>query len=392
MLFTLEALEAKHGDCLILHYGPADAPRFILIDGGPSGVYKTRLGPRLAALKGRWHPEQALPLRMLMVSHIDDDHIQGVLDLTSMLVECREDGRPLPYQIRAVWHNGFDDILGNKDDELFASLSASVRPAAAGGTLPPDLALSRPAAMVVASIGQGRSLRDHVTRLGISLNPPSRGLVMAPGTGPKATSWGDGLRLTVLGPRQERIEALHREWEREIKKRGWASDAEGRALAASYTDNSVFNLSSLIVLAEMGDRRMLLPGDARGDDILAGLQSAKLLRSGTCHLDLLKLPHHGSNRNVETDFFRQVTADRYVISANGEYGNPEDETLQMISEARGKADFTLSLTNRDGKNDLGKRLRDFFAAEKSRGRKYRVVFRKATAPSLKVDLLDPVGY
>ena len=137
---------------------------------------------------------------------------------------------------------------------------------------------------------------------------------------------------------------------------------------------------------------MLLPGDARGDDILAGLQSAKLLRSGTCHLDLLKLPHHGSNRNVETDFFRQVTADRYVISANGEYGNPEDDTLQMISEARGKADFTLSLTNRDGKNDLGKRLRDFFAAEKSRGRKYRVVFRKATAPSLKVDLLDPVGY
>ena len=33
-LFTLEAVRAKHGDSLILHYGPEDAPRFILIDGG----------------------------------------------------------------------------------------------------------------------------------------------------------------------------------------------------------------------------------------------------------------------------------------------------------------------------------------------------------------------
>jgi hypothetical protein len=215
---------------------------------------------------------------------------------------------------------------------------------------------------------------------------------MAPRTGRKTVEWGDGLRLTALGPNQDRIQALHADWEREIKRRGWATDQEGRALAAAYVDTSVYNLSSLIVLAELNGKRMLLTGDARGDDILGGLGAAGLLKTGRVHVDLLKLPHHGSDRNVETDFFRRVTADHYVVSGNGEHGNPEIATLQMISEARGKADFTLHLTNRDGENNLGNRLRDFFTAEKDKGKKYTVEFRKEKALSLRVDLLDPVRY
>ena len=33
-IFTLEALQAKHGDALLLHYGDAASPRLIVIDGG----------------------------------------------------------------------------------------------------------------------------------------------------------------------------------------------------------------------------------------------------------------------------------------------------------------------------------------------------------------------
>lgn len=36
MLFSLDVLRARKGDCLMLHYGPEDDPRLILIDGGPS--------------------------------------------------------------------------------------------------------------------------------------------------------------------------------------------------------------------------------------------------------------------------------------------------------------------------------------------------------------------
>ena len=81
MIFTLEALRAAQGDSLLLHYGPKNAPLLAVIDGGPSGVYKRWLRPRLEALRASRSPDAPLPLKLLAVSHIDGDHIQGVLDL-----------------------------------------------------------------------------------------------------------------------------------------------------------------------------------------------------------------------------------------------------------------------------------------------------------------------
>ena len=105
------------------------------------------------------------------------------------------------------------------------------------------------------------------------------------------------------------------------------------------------NLSSIVVLAEAGGKRMLLTGDARGDKILRGWSwSACSRRAATLHVDLLKVPHHGSANNLETGFFERMTADHYVFSGNGEHGNPERETLEMLFEARGDEPFTIHLT------------------------------------------------
>ena len=102
-----------------------------------------------------------------------------------------------------------------------------------------------------------------------------------------------------------------------------------------------------MVVASLGNRRMLLTGDARGDFILDELRALDLLRNDTIHVDLLKVPHHGSERNVREDFFRQVTADHYVISADGRHGNPDVRMLQMLTRARGDAEVTRS-TSRTG--------------------------------------------
>lgn len=47
---------------------------------------------------------------------------------------------------------------------------------------------------------------------------------------------------------------------------------------------------------------------------------------------------------MEPVFFERIIADHYVFSGNGEHGNPDRETLQMLSEARGSAKFTVYLT------------------------------------------------
>lgn len=58
-----------------------------------------------------------------------------------------------------------------------------------------------------------------------------------------------------------------------------------------------------------------------------------------------RVPHHGSDNNMETSFFERVTAGHYVFSGNGDHGNPERVTLQMLLDERGVAeDYTIHQT------------------------------------------------
>jgi len=382
MLFTLEALHAKHGDSLLLHYGKPNAPKLIVIDGGPAGVYKASLSPRLAELKESRSPNGPLSIRMLMVSHLDDDHVNGVLAFLDDLVEKQNDNEELPYDILTVWNNTFDDIVGNETQELIKALSAAIDAHISGKAASVDIPLSREGTALAASVTQGRDVRNNAKLLALGMNDPFDGLVATPAKGKKSVTLGDGLKFTVLGPVKERVEKLQEEWNEVLKKKGLATDKNGKSLAAAFVDESVFNLSSIVVLAEAGKKRMLLTGDARGDDVMNTLKSSGLMKAGKIHVLLLKLPHHGSDRNVATEFFRSITADHYVVSADGRFGNPEISTLQMISEARGKDKFTIHLTNRE------KRLDKFFAAEKKKGKKYSVVYRDPKELSLWVDLGD----
>jgi hypothetical protein len=90
---------------------------------------------------------------------------------------------------------------------------------------------------------------------------------------------------------------------------------------------------------------MLLTGDANGKFVLSGLEAAGLLEEGgSMHVDVLKLPHHGSIRNVDVPFFERIRADHYVASADGSFGNPDPPTLQMIADVRQGDDYTIHLT------------------------------------------------
>jgi hypothetical protein len=344
MLFTLEALQAKHGDSLLLHYGDPASPKLIIIDGGPNRVYEPTLRPRLEEIRGALPPGSDLPIRMLMVSHIDDDHINGVLDMTEELAEAHEDEEQLIYRIETLWHNAFDDVIGANSAALLSSGQAEVGAASLEDVTASVGGLSAEAAAVVASVRQGRRLRDAAVVLGLSVNQPGGGLITAKGDASDFVDLGDGLEFRILGPRQEQVDALQRKWDRELDRLGLAVVEAGDAGAAEMLDRSAYNLASLVVLASADGKTMLLTGDARGDHILASVRDAGLLVDDKLHVNVLKLPHHGSDRNVDTDFFRTITADHYVISGDGKHGNPEVATFEMIFTARGNDPFTLHLT------------------------------------------------
>lgn len=380
-MFTLEVLDATHGDALLLHHGNTKSPDLIVIDGGPPAVYDLRLKDRLEAIREQRSPDKPLPIQLLMISHIDDDHIGGVLAMFRDMEQQLATG--LPYAIRSIWHNSFNDLTGA--GAVPAALQTAAL-ASAGGNPPPGFTnMEQGPALVLASVGQGQQVRDLAKKLGIKNVEFGKELVALPKSGVTRKTFGK-LTLTILGPLENRVEKLRKEWAKAVAKQD--AKAAAKLAATDKLDHSPFNLASIVVLAEADGKRLLLTGDARCDDILAGLEAADLLDDdGKIEVDVLKLPHHGSVRNANREFFDRVRAKEYVVSADGRHDNPDLETFEHLTASRGQDPYKVHVTNEMHVKTGGINPSCAFLKKEAKSAKFKVVFRKPSEPSLSV----PIG-
>jgi hypothetical protein len=424
--FTLEALPARHGDCLLLHFGSESDPRLVVIDGGPRSVWTNALQPRLAALAADPRRPAGGAIDLMMVSHIDDDHIQGIVEFLAAWIAADEDEREWPFPVAGLWHNSFERVAGADPSKVTASVLASANAPAL-----PDVDFealvedeedeaeaqrivdnARAIVHVLAGVAQGARVRNDSKRLDITRNSGFDGLVR-PGAGPQVPyDVGSGLTFHVAGPLPRQLAAL---------QEAFADQLPPLKTLAAYEDRSVANLSSIVVLARFGEKTMLLTGDARGDYLLEGLAAEGLLTDGKLHVDILKLQHHGSDRNARQDFFEQVTAHHYVASADGLHGNPDRETFRMLIDARGPdACYSIHLTNsvasidtmrekewEEGRHRAIERnkkkipkpwnaaedaIAELIADRQRAGYRFQLVEPTAERPWPKIDLMDPVPF
>lgn len=329
-MFKLHAVQAKEGDALLLEYGAPAEPHFILVDGGPSGTYRDHLRGALEGIARR-------ELELVILSHVDNDHAVGLVDLFSELFEQQVNEKPLLIKPKALWHNAFSQTLSHEVQERLANALASA----------PNQAALQATQAVLAGVNAGSKLRGLATSLDVSVNP-------AFGKNPvrletqEAPFQSENLTLTVVGPTERNLARLKKDWEKWLDKNE-EKIATGEVETLALSDTSIPNLSSIVVVARADDRTVLLTGDARGDFIVEGLRTSGYPADadGRFHFDCLKVQHHGSDRNSDLEFFEQVTADHYLISADGKHGNPEPETLEWILQAARKQQrrFTLHVTN-----------------------------------------------
>lgn len=316
----LWVVQATFGDCLVVEGRAGGRTRRILVDGGPGGTYQAALRPVLIDIgKARGRIDAAV------LSHIDNDHVLGLLDLFEELRHPPAGGAAVPLPpIDRLWHNSFARAVGGADIE--PKVRAVLREGGRLGAAMPSVA------GVLRGVGEGDALRAAALALGIPLDAGFPGGQVLVGQGSPTVL--DPLRVTVVGPSRSILDRLRTQWLGWLKRhrrQGVAPDAV-RATAIAL-DQSVPNLSSIVLLVELGERSILLTGDARADQVLDGMHEADTLDGdGRRHVSVLKVPHHGSVRNITADFLRAVTADSYVISADGRYGNPDVEALALIVE------------------------------------------------------------
>jgi beta-lactamase superfamily II metal-dependent hydrolase len=316
-MMKLHVIQARFGDCLLLEYGEGSNHAFMLIDGGPSHNYDEQLKPALLQLLNGHNS-----LHDIVVSHVDNDHIVGVLDLLTALQKEQDKGGTPFLSVGQLWFNTFGNTIGTQDIEK--RMGDINKVAAVNGVQ------MQAASVALNGIKEGSRVLLRTKNLNIPVNADAPGgFYLAAKNNPVINR--SNLAITVIGPTAANLKKLQEEWE------AWVKKNEQQIAAGKYTrevaanlDRSVPNLSSIVILVKGEGRSILLTGDCRSDHLQQGLIETGLSADGRFHVNILKVPHHGSMRNASKTFYEQVTADTYIISADGTNGNPDTDTLSWI--------------------------------------------------------------
>lgn len=316
-MFNIELLPAAHGDAIWIEYGTPSHPHRIVIDGGPAPTYEKGLRQRILAL-----PEPKRRLEMMIVTHIDADHIDGSLILLQELEALKVD-------IDELWFNGWTQIAdADKAPASYAPLQGEFL----GGLIQVNDEL--------------RSLWNKQFNGDAVVIPDEDA-----GELPELQLAGDAT-LTLLGPTQAELRRLRARWKAAIRdfSPGDAREALNRlderreyrpppppAAFAAPTfgdDRSPANGASIACVLEHGDVSVLLTGDAHARSLATSLERLAKQKSLTkLHFDAVKVPHHGSMSNVSHDWLRWIDCKRWLISTNGAvFHHPDVQTAQLIAK------------------------------------------------------------
>lgn len=325
-MYTIEMLPAYLGDSLWIEYGDPDRPGRILIDGGLSGTSEVieRKIRAIAEREGRCH------LELLVVTHIDGDHIEGMVKLLG-----RSD---LPLEVDDVWFNGrkhMPDPEGEDEEEFLGARQAEFM------------------SVLIDHVGMPwNDWRDGRT---IYVPPESRGEL------PTHTLPG-GMELTLVSPRYEELLELSRDWEKELEKAGLDQATEEQLLKALLADrklapededeflsaktmdvnrllaekvdgdHSKANGASIAFVAEFEGASCLLTGDGWSPVLAAGVERlARHRESSKVPVTALKVPHHGSKNNLDDELLERLDTHRFLISTDGSrFRHPDREAIARI--------------------------------------------------------------
>lgn len=332
-MFSIKMLPARFGDSFWLTYKKSgdETERRVLIDGGTAGT-RNDIHTLIRAL-----PENDRRIDLVVVTHIDNDHIAGVLTMLQR--------KEVAVEIGDIWFNGRkhlpSDLLGSKQGE---QLSEAIE----DGELLWNQAFG----------GEAAVLPDDGSLPAVNL----------PG----------GMKLTLISPTKDALKDLADVWDDELRRAGLLltgpklmdqdeKEAEGdddggdflstevpdvEALADTKFegDRSEANGSSIAFLAEFEGRRVLFGADAHVPQMLKAFE--RLSPSERLELDLFKVSHHGSQGTTSLELIEKLNCSRYAITTSGSnFGHPDQEAVARILKAGGN-NLELIFNYRSSHNEV----------------------------------------
>jgi metal-dependent hydrolase (beta-lactamase superfamily II) len=169
----------------------------ILTDGGPYQTFQNHLKPTLQKLPSNGK------IDLVVLSHIDNDHIIGLLDLLNEIKSNRENRTKELIKISNIWHNSFKHLLQlpDKPMQLHENIFEKQKLTGKNSTLE---------SLIMKAFQQGADLTDLSKLLKIPVNQGFGEVIKVEG---KVLSTRlKNIDIRIFGPTKKNLEKLQKEW------------------------------------------------------------------------------------------------------------------------------------------------------------------------------------
>lgn len=310
---TIQFLHASHGDCIFLRHEKDGKVFNLLIDGGPAETFGQLNGyakPLRLLLEELKENEELIDLAV--ITHVDDDHIGGVLAAMSF-------DDYLPSLVKEFWFNSFglisSAIKQNSDSKNEVA-----------GITGND---------TKTSITQGVTLEEKLNKLNWYKQAIHNEL-------PPITR--SGLEFTILSPSIKTLRRLGKAWEHEYPpadKETAKAESDHKFPFSHFlnedifkSDRSIPNGSSIAFILKIDDLKILLLADSYASTIERKLKSLGYSPAKPFECNIVKISHHGSKGNTSQKLLSLIASKKYVISTDGSiFGHPDKRTIARIISA-----------------------------------------------------------
>ena len=305
-MIQIEFLPASNGDSIFLSI---KNEKFILIDGGFAQTYSKHIKKKLALLN---HQDKFLDL--LVITHIDNDHINGILKLF---------GDEYIHLVKNVWFNS-GEILSN----YFTTKEKHQKI---------DIIATQKNSEIIG-VKNGIKLENILNKLNVANIKPIQTL--------QTYIIDKYISFIVLSPDGNKLSLLNKEWnkilEEELKKdtsisiganlNDYDKTIEELINIRFDPDNSIANGSSIAFIFQYSSLSFLFLADAHIDVIVKSLKDLEYSSMNPLKVKFVKLSHHGSKKNLTEEFLSLIDTDTYIISTKGSpiHNHPNKETLAKI--------------------------------------------------------------
>lgn len=321
----------------MIAYGENPNKKYILIDAGRAWTYEN-------ALKQYLTDNGITKIELLVITHVDRDHIDGMLRLIR--------DPDLNLQVRNVWFNTWDHLHGLKIEKPGSDDDTEEFGAKMGEELSTEI------------IVKGWRWNSQFDRKAVELDDDPAGNIIQIGD----------IKLTLLSPDRDKLETLIPDWKKECQKAGITPgytvedyvvtdddledfgtiDIEALDEEEFLDDPSEANGASIAFIIEYKNRKILLSGDAHEDLLVKNLKNLGSSVSNPIELDVFKVPHHGSKYNISKELLNLMKCDHYLLATNGNYFKHPHKVAMARLIKYGTADSTISFNYKTNYTEIWK--------------------------------------